>query len=199
MWPGILLFNIPAGIAAAFIFHLFVRNALILHLPQFLQCRFLKYLSFNWRNYFKQHYVAFLVCVLLGVASHVFIDAFTHKGGFMARPASFFGAEIKLFGLLLPVYFMLQLLTSAIGGLYIVWYVFKMPPQKSPEKTSGLTKYWLVYFIFFAVTLLLRFTLTKNYRSHDDVIIAFFGSFLYALLFASAVFYHRTQQLLTKY
>lgn len=197
LWPGILLFNIPAGIAAAFIFHLFIRNSLIMHLPQFLRQRFLKYLSFNWTAYFKKHCIAFLVCVLLGVASHVFIDAFTHKDGFMAMPASFFQAEIKVLIFPLPVYFILQLLTSALGGLYICWYVLKMPQQKSPGKNPGLVKYWLLYFLLFALTLLLRFTLTKNYRSNEDVIIAFFGSFLYALLLVSAVYYYSTKQQLT--
>jgi hypothetical protein len=199
LWPGILLFNIPAGVAAAFIFHLFIRNTLIAHLPQFLRRRFLKYLSFNWKAYSKKHYLVFLVCVLLGVASHVFIDAFTHKGGFMAKPASFFEATVKVFVIELPVYFILQLLTSLVGGIYIVWYVLKMAQQKSPGKNPGLIKYWVLYFLFFALTLLLRFTLTQNYRSHEDIIIAFFGSFLYALLLVSAVYYRKTNntQLLT--
>ncbi len=195
LWPGILLFNIPAAIAAAFIFHLFIRNSLILHLPQFLQRRFTKHLSFNWVQYFKKHYFAFLVCVVLGVASHVFIDAFTHKDGFMAKPASFFLAEIKLLAFSLPVYFILQLLTSVVGGLYILWYVFNLPQQKSPKKTSGLLQYWLLYFILVAAVLFIRFTITKQYNSNEDIIIAFFGSFLYALLFVSAVYYSKTKKL----
>ncbi len=195
LWPGILLFNIPAAVAAAFIFHLVVRNSLIGHLPQFLQRRFSKYLLFNWIKYFKQHYMAFLVCALLGVLSHIFIDAFTHKGGFMAKPASFFQAEINLFIFPLPVYFILQLLTSAVGGLYILWYVLKLPQQKSPEKIPGLVQYWLLYFFLIPVILFIRFTVTEKYNSHDDMVIAFFGSFLYALLFVSAVYYRQTKKL----
>lgn len=191
LWPGVLLFNVPAGIAAAFIFHLFIRNSLIVHLPQFLKRRFAAYLSFNWVGYFKKHYISFLVCILFGAASHIFIDAFTHKGGFMARPASFFEATVKVFFIELPVYFILQLLTSLVGGMYILWYVLKLPQQKSPGKNPGPVKYWFLYFLFFALTLLLRFTLIQNYRSHEDIIIAFFGSFLYALLLVSAVYYNK--------
>lgn len=196
LWPGILLFNVPAAIAAAFIFHLFIRNSLILHLPQFLQRRFFKYLSFNWVQYFKQHYIVFLVCALLGVASHVFIDAFTHKSGFMAKPASFFEAEIKVLIFPLPVYFILQLLTSAIGGLYILWYVFKMPQQKNLQYNYRSLQYWLLYFVLVAAVLFTRFAITKKYNSHEDIIIAFFGSFLYALLFVSAVYYRKTKKIL---
>jgi hypothetical protein len=194
LWPGILLFNIPAAVAAAFIFHCLIRNSLILHLPQFLKQRFAGFLSFNWTAYFKKHYAAFIVCVMAGVATHIFIDAFTHKSGFMARPASFFQAEVKLLIFPLPVYFILQLLTSLLGGLYVWRYVLKMKKEKSPQYNCRPVKYWLLFFIAIPAVLLVRFTVTKAYNSHEDIIIAATGSLLYALLFVSLFFYKQTKQ-----
>lgn len=192
LWPGIILFNIPVAILAAFLFHYLIRNSLILHLPKFFQQRFTGFLSFNWPAYFKKHYLSFIVCVLLGVASHVFIDAFTHQDGFMAKPAVFFQSRIDLVFAALPVYFFLQLLTSLLGALYILWYVVKMPKEKSPQYTCRPFQYWLLFLIAVPCVLLVRFTITKNYSTTDDIIIAATGSLLYALLFTSLFSYRQT-------
>jgi hypothetical protein len=192
LWPGFLIFNIPAGIIAAFIFHLFIRNSLVRYLPLFLQIRFLKYVTFNWVQYFKNNYLTVIICIVLGAASHVFIDAFTHHNGFMARPASFFNAEIKVVYFKLPVYFILQLFTSVLGLIYIAWYILKLPKQKDIMISSKVFTYWFFYALFFVAVLVLRFVITNKYNTHADVIISFFGTFLYALLLNSVLFYKRS-------
>ena len=83
---------------------------------------------------------------MAGVLSHIFIDAFTHKEGFMARPASF-KAEIKVLVFSLPVYFILQLLTSLAGGLYVLWYVLKMQKENDLQLNCRPLTYWL-FFLF---------------------------------------------------
>lgn len=194
LWPGIILFNIPAAIAAAFLFHYLIRNSLILHLPQFLQQRFSCFLSFNWKSYFREHYISFIVCAMAGAALHVFIDAFTHKDGFMARPATFFQSEVNLFFISLPVYFFLQLLTSLSGALYLLWFVLRLPKEKSLQYNCRPVQYWLVYLISIPCILLVRFSINKNHNTVDDIIIAVTGSLLYALVFISIVYYKQTQQ-----
>lgn len=193
-WPGIILFNIPAAVAAAFIFHCMVRNSLILHLPQFLQQRFSSFLSFNWKLYFREHYISFIVCAMAGAALHVFIDAFTHKDGFMASPAAFFQSDINLLIVSLPVYFFLQLLTSLAGALYLLWFVLRLPKEKSLQYNCRPVQYWLVYLISIPCILFVRFSVNKNYNTVDDIIIAVTGSLLYALVFISIVYYKQTQQ-----
>ncbi len=192
LWPGIILFNIPVAILSAFIFHYLIRNSLIVHLPVFLKQRFTSFLYFDWMAYFKKHWLSFTVCVLLGVASHVFIDAFTHQDGFMAKPAAFFQRNINLVFTAMPVYFFLQLLTSLVGALYILWYVIKMPKEKSLQYACKPFQYWLLFFIAIPCVLLVRFAVTKNYRTTDDIIIAVTGSLLYALLFTSLFSYKQT-------
>jgi Domain of unknown function (DUF4184) len=189
-WPGILLFNLPAALLVAFIFHLFVRNSLILHLPAFLQQRFAEYLSFNWSRYFRQHYGLFFICVMAGALSHVFVDAFTHKEGFVAMQSSFFHKEIMLYKFPLPVYFVLQLVTSGIGILYTVWFIWRLKKEKSPLINSRPVLYWFVFAIMMAVILVLRFSIKRN-NNHDDIVIACAGSLLYALLLTSLFFSSR--------
>lgn len=194
-WPGIILYNIPAAVLSAYIFHYLIRNAFILHLPAFLRRRFIFNISFDWHSYFKKHYVIFFICVMAGVLSHIFIDAFTHKEGFMARPASFFQAEIKVLVFSLPVYFILQLLTSLAGGLYVLWYVLKMQKENDLQLNCRPLTYWLLFLTSLPCILLVRFTVTNRYNSNEDIIIAAAGSLLYALLFVSIIHYSRIKRL----
>jgi len=188
-WPGIILINIPAATGISFIFHYLVRNALILHLPQFLQQRFSPLLSFNWGAYFKKHVAGFMIGVLVGVALHVGIDAFTHRDGAVARQFAFFQDKENITGYGLPVYFMLQLLTSLIGAFYIIWFVLQLKKEKSLHYKGRPFLYWLLVVVFTFAVLAIRFTALRQYNSSEDIIIAIVGSPLYALLAVSLIFY----------
>ncbi|MFN8254023.1 MAG: DUF4184 family protein [Ferruginibacter sp.] len=194
LWPGIILFNLPAAIAAAFIFHLLVRDQLIIHLPPFLQQRFVPFISFDWTAHFKKHYLSFILSVMGGVATHVFIDAFTHQDGFMTRPVSFFHSQVNLLQLSLPVYYFLQLLSSVLGAAYMLWFVLRLPKEKGLRFDRRPVQYWLIFFIAIPAVLLIRFTITKNHNTSEDVIIAATGSLVYALLITSMFNFRKKQE-----
>ncbi len=196
LWPGVVLLNIPLAIICSFIFHGLIRNTLILHLPQFLQQRFSGFLSFNFTTYFKKHFVVFLCCVAAGIFSHLFLDAFTHYDGAAARLFSFLRYKEKITGLYLPVYFILQLGTSAAGALYIWWYVMQLSKEKSLPGNGRLFLYWLTFIFLIALVLFIRFTADTTHNTHEDIIIAATGSLLYALLLVSILFTLKTKQLL---
>ena len=54
---GVLYFDLPIALIYCFVFHLFVRNILINHLPDFFKERFTQFLNFDWINYFKKKLV----------------------------------------------------------------------------------------------------------------------------------------------
>ncbi len=193
LWPGVLLLNIPLAIIVSFIFHWFVRNALILNLPSFLRLRLQHFISFNWTTYLKNHLISFLVFTVVGIASHIFLDAFTHRDGAIARQADFFYYTVS--ALDLPIYFLLQLTFSALGAAYILWFILKLKKQKNLQHISYRPfSYWLFFFISVCGVLFIRFTIDKQHNSHEDIIIAATGSLLYALLFTSIFYYKGTNQ-----
>ena len=53
---GVLYFDLPIALIYCFIFHLFIRNILIQHLPNYFKKRFVSFLDFDWINYFKSHW-----------------------------------------------------------------------------------------------------------------------------------------------
>ncbi len=198
LWPGVLLLNIPLAIISSFIFHLLIRNCLILHLPKFFRLRLQCFIEFNWTAYFKKKFAAFLICTILGIASHLFLDAFTHRDGAIAQQANFFYYTVST--LRLPIYFLLQIVFSLLGAAYILWFVLKLKKQKSLQQISCRPlSYWLVFFIAAVAVLAVRFTIDKRHNSHEDIIIAATGSLLYALLFTSIFFYRPTKQLMRQH
>ncbi len=184
-WAGIFVFDIPFAILLCFLFHLLIKNVLIVHLPKFLRLRFTTFISFNWKNYFKQHTVQFFLSVLFGIGSHIFLDAFTHADGAFVRPNAFFYYEIVIIWYPLPVYFVLQILTSLAGGLYILWFVLKMKKGSDVKKINNPYVYWISLMVLAFIIFTLRLVIDKMHQSFDDIIIAAIGSCLYALVIIS--------------
>ena len=184
-WPWVILFNIPVTILLAFVFHEIIRNTLILHLPKYLQQRFYKFIFFNWPGYFNQNKLKFLLSAFIGIVSHIFLDAFTHHDGTFVKMYSFFYQQITILQYSLPVFFLLQMGTSLLGGFYILWIIFKMKKENQWQEEKPILGYWLSLVITACCVFIVRLILDKAHQSVADIVVAFFGSMLYALLIIS--------------
>ncbi|TGE04598.1 DUF4184 family protein [Hymenobacter fodinae] len=163
-WRSIFYFNLPLGLVLSFAFHIIVRNALIIHLPQFLRERFSRFLHFDWKLYFQQHYGVVLLSLLIGTVSHLVWDSFTHPEGRGVRYFPFllqqaFGGAFKM-----KFYSFLQKVGSVLGALALVVYSLQLRRQKLSIPKRDTAAFWL---IFGAVTLgiiLLRLLLQQSIR-----------------------------------
>jgi len=190
-WLGLLVFDIPAAILLSFIFHNLVRDPLVIHAPKFFRQRFTSLLSFNWNNYFKKHISSFFVSVLIGIASHVFLDAFTHYDGAVAKRSSFFFNEIIVWQHAFPVYLILQVVTSLVGALYILWFIFKMKRSEELLPANNIFIYWLSLSLLSIAIFVVRIIIDTKHQSFYDVFVAAVGSCLYALLVVSLFYYKK--------
>src|SRR6476469_6066893 len=77
-WDGLFWFDVPLGLILLFIFHNVVRNILIVYLPFGLNIRFSSFANFNWNKYFRSNVIVVLISLIVGSASHLFWDSFTH-------------------------------------------------------------------------------------------------------------------------
>ena len=75
---GVFIFGLPASILLAFIYHIIVRNKFIDNLPPVIQRRMAGFRELNWLSYFKTNYTTVIFSMLIGIYSHLFLDAFTH-------------------------------------------------------------------------------------------------------------------------
>ncbi len=75
---GALLFDFPLAILVALVFHLLVKQPLIRHLPAPFDLRLSGYAQTSFLTYLGRHWAVFLLSVVLGIASHLFLDWVTN-------------------------------------------------------------------------------------------------------------------------
>ncbi len=154
---AMIWFNLPICFALAFIYHGIVKIPLTTHLPHILSSRISVYNSMDWFKWFRSHWLAFIYSALIGIFSHIFWDTFTHAHGIFGENPHLLRSEIVIRGHDLFLFEILQLLSSVIGGLYILYFIFKMPVCISFRKPLMIKFiYWFVVFVTFSFILLVR-------------------------------------------
>lgn len=159
-WWGVLFFNLPVSIILCLFFHKYVKRSLIDHLPPFLYQRLAKYKNLDWYIYFKANWLKVIFSILIGVLTHFLWDNFTHEPNYTFP--FYFDVLAHVFllnGKAVPLYSILQVLSSALGMLYFVFFVVKMPRNKelnAIDYTKRL-RYWVWVAIIFCLVIIVRY------------------------------------------
>lgn len=140
-WLGAVYFDLPIALIYCFIYHLFVRNILINHLPYWLKSRFVSFESFDWINYFKSNWLVVILSILGGTYTHLLWDLFTHEWGFFVQRITILNEIWINFGEGIRGYKFLQYFSSIIGLGYIFYWV-KLLPQEDIKKTFEFS-FWI--------------------------------------------------------
>lgn len=178
---GLLWFDLPLGILLAFIFHNLVRDHLINNLPHVLQSRFSRYTRYDWNAYFKAHWFIVSISILIGAASHLLWDGFTHESGYFVHMLPFLRDKLQLWGTQVPLLKALQHSSTLIGGLAIILAVWKMPVDSSVK--SGMSmRYWGLWTSLTLLMIAVRFALGLDYKLYGDVIVTSISSGIIALI-----------------
>lgn len=146
-WFGVFWFDWPLALLIAFVFHLVVRDALIVNLPKSIRARFEFARQFDWLTYFSKHYIVVLTSLLIGIASHLLWDGFTHLNP--RYPDAMWSKRM-----LGPfrVYILLQYICSLIGLIAVIAYCKKMPKAVVKNARQDIIKYW-IYILLVAVAI----------------------------------------------
>lgn len=141
---GIILFDLPLGLLLAFTFHNIVRNSLFDNLPTFLKSRFSTFKQFDWNRFFCKNWLIVIISILIGTASHLFWDSFTHNHGYFVEAIPSLTNTINIFGGQIPIFKILQHSSTLIGALVIALAFYKLPKDNSVNKKINL-KYWTIF------------------------------------------------------
>ncbi|MEX1001659.1 MAG: DUF4184 family protein [Crocinitomicaceae bacterium] len=176
--PGIFYFDLPLTLIICFIFHLAVRDALILHAPQVIQQKFKHFVGYSWKKRFRSHWPVILISALLGIASHLFWDSFTHANRFFVNHIPFLQEQSDFFGVTLYHHDVAQLASSLIGGLGIL-AVLIIPFNQRFNLKLFLTKmmYWGFVGLILIIVLIIR-----NGNSIGDFIATFISGGLIGMI-----------------
>lgn len=181
-WHSVFWFNLPLAILLAFLFHLVVRNSLLNHLPLFLRKRLAHFKSFDWTHHFRQNTLVVIVSVLIGVASHLFWDNFTHQYGIFLQWFPILAKEVALGAYQMRVYYLLQLVFSVIGGLAVLYAVLRLPAKDSVAQQNKPLLYWaLVSFITLLIAAV-RFMTGLDFSYVPNLIVVLISGGLMSLL-----------------
>lgn len=178
---GIFWFDLPLAILLSFLFHNTVRNALFFNSPDVIKSRILIFTSFNWNNYFKENWIVVVISLLIGIASHLLWDGFSHNQGYFVEHISTLKNSINLLGNEIPIWKITQHLSTLIGAIVIVTSFFKFSENKIQYSVIN-KKYWIIISITTFLILILRFLADLKHATLGNSIVSLISAFLIALI-----------------
>lgn len=183
---GLFWFDLPLGILLAFIFHYIVRDTFINNLPTILKSRFSVFKSFDWNKYFKRNWLVVIFSILIGAASHIFWDSFTHDHGYFVQNIPELQHSIGLFGRQIPVLKILQHSSSLLGGLLIASAIYKLPTNKV-EKENLSIKYWVITAGLTLTVIVIKISSRLELKQYGNVIVTAISAGMLSLVLTSLI------------
>jgi uncharacterized protein DUF4184 len=181
---GIFWFDLPLTLVVSFIYHQVVRNSLFDNLPSFLKDRFSVYKKFNWPRYFSKNWAIVLVSIIVGTASHILWDGVTHHTMFYVKQADL-STMMKIGTINLAGYKFLQLASSIVGGLAVIYSIFSLRRIHQP-RTKIDYRYWVMVLFIAVFVFFLRFYKFGfhfyYFRYHRAVAVTFISTLMIGLI-----------------
>jgi len=181
---GLFWFDLPLAIVIAFVFHAAVRSVLFNNLPDPLWRRLSLFDQFNWPRYFSRNWHVVVISILIGAASHLFWDAFTHSAGYFVQACPALSNEVPVFGFGVPVFKVLQHTSSVLGGSAVLITLIMLPIHDQPEKKMN-RRYWPIVITLAAVITLL--TAALGHVPIGNVIVSAISGTLIGLIVAGTL------------
>lgn len=167
---GLFGFDLPLGLLLAFIFHNIVRESLFNNLPPFLKSRFSTFKQFDWNRHFKQNWLVVTISIIIGAASHIFWDSFTHDHGYFVQTIPALQNSVDFLGQQIPILKILQHSSTLIGGLVIAFAIYKLPTIKTEKENINL-KYWTILATLTLTIIAVRLLSGLDPKQYGNVIV----------------------------
>ena len=177
---GLFYFDLPLGIILAFIFHNLIRDSLYNNLPGFINVRLTSFQKFNWSRFFIKNWFIISISILIGAASHLLWDSFTHKFGYFVESLPALTYRINVFGHLFPIYNILQHTSTIIGGLVLIYSFLKLPVDRTNNNSIDF-KYWGALVSVSLIILLIRFATGLDIRHIGQMVVTIISSTMISL------------------
>lgn len=168
-WVGMFWFDLPLALILTFVYHYIVRNSFICNAPGFIKKRLAPYLDFSWWDYFKHNFFIVIICILVGVASHLLWDGFTHPHGMFVNMIPSLKETTDIFGNHVRYYRILQNISSVVGGIIVFYAVMRIPKAADYPKSRNPVFYWFIVIGTGLVAPNIRILLGVRYTEYGTV------------------------------
>lgn len=183
-WAGLFWFDIPLGLILTLLYSVLIKDKLIDHLPEILNRRFSKFrgvLPF-WYSFY--HIAIIGISVLIGAATHLIWDGFTHPAGYFVSIIPILSNTIKLGGYHFYIYKLVQH-TSTIIGLGIIAGIIFSIPQGKETKLDHIGGYWLKIILTSIVILMIRLLTGLSFHEYGNLIVTMIAGCLLGVIINS--------------
>lgn len=178
---GLFWFDLPLGLLLAFLFHIIVRDRLFENLPTYLKSRFSTFKNFDWSKHFKQNWLVVTISILIGAASHIFWDSFTHDHGYFVQTIPALQNSVDFLGRQIPILKILQHSSTLLGGLVIAFAIYKLPTNKTENGNIHL-KYWAILVGLTLTIISIRLLSGLDYKQYGNLIVTAISAGLISLM-----------------
>jgi hypothetical protein len=133
-FPGVIFFSVPAAIILWMLWRWLLRDAVIALLPAEEQQKWVSYQQpFDARR--ARSWLMVLIAVAIGIASHIFLDSFSHRDGWGTEHIGFLtSTSVHLAHRDLAAFKLIQYFGSLIGlavlGLWYLWWSEHVPRDR---------------------------------------------------------------------
>ncbi len=178
---GIFWFDLPLGLLFAFLFHNIIRDTLFDNLPTVLRSRFSVFKQFDWNEYFKDKWFVVIISILIGTASHVFWDSFTHSNRYFVQIIPILTYSVDFLGRQVPLFNILQHTSSIIGAIVIVFSIRKLPMNKIEVEKINLN-YWIIIMGMTLAIITVRFLSGLEFKQYENLIMTSISAGMISLI-----------------
>lgn len=181
---GLFWFDLPLGLISVLIYRLLIKDKLIDHLPETFSRRFSAYKGDSASE--LSFAVIAIVClsVIIGAASHLIWDGFTHPHGYFVVAMPALSAIVRLGSQQVYVYKLMQHSSTLIGLAVIVAGILLLP-ERSSTKTAHITKYWLTIALVSILTTIARLITGLTFHDYGSLIVTAIAGGAIGLVIAS--------------
>jgi hypothetical protein len=184
LW-GALYFDLPVTFLLAWLFHAVVKRNAIHNLPGFLQRKFQDTLALDFMTYFKSHVAVFIISALVGTASHLLWDNFTHNDGYFAGIIPAYKTVVVPYeGVKYPLFYALQNISSGVGLTLVLVYLLVKKPTDNNATTLYIPRidYWALLVLITLVVVGLRFWIKPSDYHLGNAVVSTVSGLLVALV-----------------
>lgn len=181
---GLFWFDLPLGLLLAFIFHDIVRNSLFDNLLTFFNSRFSAFRHFDWNKHFKQNWFVVLISILIGAASHLLWDSFTHENGYFVQTIPMLKSTANIMGREVPLLKILQHSSTIIGGLVIAFAIYRLPNDIKTTANFNI-KFWTIFAGFTVTIIAIRLLCGLDIREYGNVIVTSISAIMISITLAA--------------
>lgn len=176
---GILWFNLPVGILLLLAYIFIVQKPLLNASPPFLQAR-IEPTRLLWHQWY-----ALLICLLIGIGSHLLWDAFTHETGYFTQRIGWLRETHAIGSWAIPGFKIAQHSSTFVGLVVVAVYFFQLPKQFNTKHINWT--FWSISMLVAITVVVLRFGLNPSLLNIGNLIVSSISAVFVGVLLASLV------------